>query len=75
MSKESPPTLIVHGDKDSIVPLQQAEVFVARLKEAGVPVQLIVKPGADHGWTGMDKDLETMADWFDKYLGKKAKQL
>jgi acetyl esterase/lipase len=64
------PTLIIHGDADKLVPIQQAEVFVARLKEVGVPAELVVKPGAAHGWPGLEKDFETLANWFDKYLVK-----
>lgn len=71
VNAQTAPTLILHGDKDSIVPVQQAEIFVTKMKEAGVPVELIVKKGADHGWPGMEKDLAVMADWFDKYLAKK----
>jgi acetyl esterase/lipase len=70
VSKESAPSLIIHGDADRIVPIQQAEIMVARLKEAGVPAELVAKKKADHGWQGMDKDLITLADWFDKYLKK-----
>ena len=64
------PTLIIHGDADKLVPIQQAEIFLAKLREVGVPCQLVVKPGASHGWPGLDKDMPTLADWFDKYLGK-----
>jgi acetyl esterase/lipase len=71
VSAESAPALILHGDKDDLVPLQQAEEFVARMKKAGVPAQLVVKPGAAHGWKGMDRDLEAFADWFDRHLVKK----
>jgi acetyl esterase/lipase len=69
-SADDPPTLIMHGDADLLVPIQQAEVMIAKLKEAGVTTELIVKKDAAHGWRGMDKDLETFADWFDKYLVK-----
>jgi acetyl esterase/lipase len=68
VTAQSAPALIVHGDADKLVPIQQAERIVARFKEAGVPAQLVVKPGAGHGWAGIDKDLKTLADWFDKYL-------
>jgi acetyl esterase/lipase len=68
VSSKTPPTLIVHGDKDRIVPLQQAQAIMAKFKENKVTAQLIVKEGKDHGWGGMEKDLVTMADWFDKYL-------
>jgi len=64
----SAPTLIIHGDADPHVPIQQAETFVAKMKEAGVDAKLVVKPGAKHGWPDMDKDMEQIADWFDAHL-------
>lgn len=67
VSKDSAPALIIHGDADKLVPIQQAERIVAKYKEAGVPCELVVKPGAVHGWAGMDKDVRLIADWFDKY--------
>lgn len=68
---DDPPTLIVHGDKDFLVPIQQAEIIVAKLKAVGVPAELVVKKGAGHGWLNLDQDIPTLADWFDKYLKKK----
>jgi acetyl esterase/lipase len=70
ISSETPPTLIVHGDADKLVPIQQAETFIDKLKDAGVPAELVVKKGAQHGWGDMGKDMSTIADWFDKYLKK-----
>ena len=70
VSPDDPPTLIHHGDRDTLVPLQQSEVFVAKLKEAGVPNKLVVKEGAGHGWLGIPKDIEAFADWFDEHLKK-----
>jgi acetyl esterase/lipase len=69
-----PPTLIVHGDKDILVPIQQAERFVAKLKEVNVPHKLEVRPGKGHGWAvpEMEQDLALMADWFALHLGKPA---
>ncbi|HUR66834.1 MAG TPA: alpha/beta hydrolase, partial [Chitinophagaceae bacterium] len=32
VSPDDPPILIIHGDADKVVPLQQSEIFVARLK-------------------------------------------
>jgi len=68
VSADDPPTLIIHGDADKVVPIEQAEAIVAKLKEAGVPAELVVKKGAAHGWVGMDKDIPTLADWFDKHM-------
>jgi acetyl esterase/lipase len=74
VSKKSAPALIMHGDADKLVPIQQAELFIARMKEAGVPAELVVKKGAAHGWPGLEKDVPILADWFDKYLAKKSPQ-
>jgi acetyl esterase/lipase len=71
VTAKSAPTLIIHGDADKLVPLQQSEILLAKYKAVGVPSKLIVKPGAAHGWQGMDKDLVTFADWFDTYLTKR----
>jgi acetyl esterase/lipase len=68
---DDPPSLIIHGDADTLVPIQQAKVMIAALKKVGVPTELVVKPGAGHGWKGMEKDTVTIADWFDKYLKQK----
>ena len=62
VSADDPPTLIVHGDADQLVPIQQAEIMVARLKAAGVEAKLITKPGEVHGWPRMDLDVVTFAD-------------
>jgi acetyl esterase/lipase len=69
ISADDAATLIVHGEKDTLVPVEQAERFTARLREAGVPAKLVVKKGAGHGWPGQDKDVVTFADWFDEQLG------
>ncbi len=68
VSADDPPTLIMHGDADLLVPIQQAEIIVNKLKEAHVPAELVVKKGASHGWPDMLKDVATLADWFDKHL-------
>jgi acetyl esterase/lipase len=68
VSPDDAPTLIVHGDADPLVPLQQSETFVARMKEAGVEAKLVVKPGFGHGWLTLGRDLADFADWFDAHL-------
>jgi acetyl esterase/lipase len=72
-----PPVLIVHGDADVVVPLQQSESFAAKAKEVGAPmVKIIVRKGKGHGWGDFWKskeDIDAFAEWFDKYLGGTAK--
>jgi acetyl esterase/lipase len=72
VTPDDPPTLIIHGDADRLVPLQQSELIVDKLKKAKIETNLIVKKGAGHGWIGLDKDLNQLADWFDKHLKKRS---
>jgi acetyl esterase/lipase len=68
ITAQLPPTFIIHGDQDFLVPLQQSETFVAKAKEAGATAQLVVKPGAAHGWADRQPDYKAFADWFDAQL-------
>ncbi len=70
VTAKSAPSLLFHGDKDDLVPIQQSESFLAKLKEAGVPSKLEVRPGAGHGWFTMLLEMRLVADWFDTHLKK-----
>jgi acetyl esterase/lipase len=76
VTSKLPPVLIIHGDADVVVPLQQSESFAAKAKEVGAPeVKIIVRKGKGHGWGDFWKsqeDIEQFADWFDKHLGSSA---
>ncbi len=63
-----PPTLIIQGDSDVIVPLYQAQLFERKCQEVGAQFKLIVKPGAGHSYPGWQKDVSILADWFDEHL-------
>jgi acetyl esterase/lipase len=64
-----PPTLILHGDADTLVPIQQSQTFAAKAEALGAQVRLVVRAGEGHAvWKGFDKDLGLMADWFDQHL-------
>mgnify|MGYP001044189185 CR=1 FL=1 len=71
VSADDPPTLIFHGDADQLVPIQQAELVIDKLKAAGVDCKLVVKKGAAHGWPDIQQDLVVLADWFDAHLKPK----
>jgi acetyl esterase/lipase len=68
ITSNMPPTLIIHGDSDKMVPLYQSEIFVKRCEQVKAPVRLIVREGKDHGWPGMEADMRVFADWFDQHL-------
>jgi acetyl esterase/lipase len=68
VSASSPPTLIIHGDADALVPLQQSISMVEKLKANHVDARLDVKKDFGHGWPGIGQDVQTLADWFDAHL-------
>ncbi|MBI4581584.1 MAG: prolyl oligopeptidase family serine peptidase [Planctomycetes bacterium] len=69
VTSDDPPTLIIHGDADKLVPIQQAEAIGKRFEAQHVPFKLVVRPGAGHGWPELLKDMVIFADWFDQHLG------
>lgn len=74
VSKDDPPTLLIHGDKDDLVVLKNSQDIEAALKKEGVPCELIVMQGAGHGFAGEQgkQASEALIKWFDKYLAKPA---
>ena len=69
---QTPPTLIYHGDADTLVPLDQSQRYQARAREIGRTVELVVHPGGKHGWLTMLWDIHHFADWFDQHLSRQA---
>jgi acetyl esterase/lipase len=67
VSKKAAPFLIMHGDKDLLVPLAQSEKLNAALEKAGVDTKLVVVPGAGHGFGGPDIQKQ-VSEFFDKHL-------
>ena len=68
VTPDDPPVLIIHGDKDVLVPKQQSESIIVKFKEAKVPCNLIIKEGGTHGWRNREVEEKNFLDWFDKYL-------
>ena len=50
VNKEIPNTLIIHGNKDKVVPLYQSMLLKEKLKLMDIPVQLHVLDGVDHAF-------------------------
>lgn len=68
VTSQFPPTLLIHGDADPLVPLAQSELLKTTLQEHGVQVELIVKPGGGHPWLTIAEEVKIGVDWFEKQL-------
>lgn len=66
---DDPPFLIVHGDKDGTVPINQSQLLFEALKKAGVSVRFHTITGAGHGQGFGGPEIEPMvSDFFEKKL-------
>jgi acetyl esterase/lipase len=63
-----PPTLLVHGDADTLVPLQQSQVMDDALAKAGVDHKLEVIPGGGHDDKTFGPGLSKVLQWFKDKL-------
>lgn len=63
-SKDDPPVMQVHGDRDHIVPLKHARNLNKRLKSVGVKTELVIIEGADHGVAGAGPQVAERATTF-----------
>jgi acetyl esterase/lipase len=69
VTKETPPTFLVHTMTDASVPVENSLAFVAALRKAGVPFELHLYERGPHGFAlgGKDPILTTwpdrLADW------------
>lgn len=62
-----PPFLIMHGDRDELVPPDQSRRLVRALERAGVPVELVIVEGKGHGFGGAAIDRQ-VREFFDQHL-------
>jgi dipeptidyl aminopeptidase/acylaminoacyl peptidase len=67
----STPTLILHGERDEIVPVGQAYEFYESMKRQRVPVEMVVYPRGSHA-PQEPKQVADIArrhlEWMDRYL-------
>ncbi len=69
VTANTPPFLLIHGDSDLVVPLEQSRKLQRALHTVGVAADLIIKPGGGHPWLTIHEEVAKLADWFDKQLG------
>ena len=61
ITPQSPPTIVLHGGADNLVPSNQSTILINKLQEKGVANQFVFYPAEQHGWTGPN-----LTDSFEK---------
>jgi len=67
------PVMLIHGDKDEVVPIEQARAMDAALKAAGKPSSLVVLEGEGHHlerYASRLKFLESLVGFLDANIGR-----
>lgn len=72
VTADDPPTLLIHGDADELVPIRNSERIHAALQEKKVESEFITIEGAGHGFRGEAAERASAAQvaWFEKHLLK-----
>jgi len=65
VTADDPPTILIHGDRDQAVGVEQSRLMNERLNEVKVPARLVVREGVGHAYPGWESDTAQIADWFD----------
>lgn len=55
VTRDFPPTVLIHGTEDTDVPHEQSVLMAAELRRHGVQNEFISVPGAEHGLPGGDR--------------------
>jgi acetyl esterase/lipase len=62
VTKDTPPTFLVHGGTDTAVPAENSVSFFLALRRAGVPAEIHVYEKGAHGF-GLQPGLGPISDW------------
>lgn len=68
VSKDDPPFLIMHGEKDPLVPIEQSELFYQALQKANVDSEYIVVKDGVHSFFIGKEEHERIAKFFKNKL-------
>lgn len=76
VTKDDAPALLVHGDRDPIVPVEQARLMFDRLKQAGCEVELLIQKNGGHAFEGAGVEpafpriVEASFEFLNRHLAK-----
>jgi acetyl esterase/lipase len=74
VSDRSAPSLMIHGDKDLLVPIDHSIHMRDAMTKAKATVQLVTVEGAAHGFNAKQNEqtvIPAMVGWFEKHLAAK----
>ncbi len=77
VTSDDSPTLLVHGDRDELVPLWHSEKIHQAFEKNQVESRLVVISGAGHGFDaeGNKRMFDNMVEWFERFLLEKPNNL
>lgn len=74
VTAQAPPFLILHGQRDALVPYHQGQLLYEALAAVSADVRFVSYPDAGHGaWLGMLQDPATQRGVFDQTPGTPAR--
>ena len=76
VTADDPPFLLIHGNQDTVVPLEQSQLMYERLLEMNVPAQLLIVQNAGHSplepdgpaTPPLDEIYQIISDFLEKHL-------
>ena len=57
LRKESPPLLMIQGDKDTTIPVKHAYYMEKKAKEFDAPVEILIVKNSGHNWRKVGADI------------------
>jgi acetyl esterase/lipase len=72
VSQDDPPALLIHGDKDDLVPVSNSKIIHEAFQKNNVKTELMIIEGAGHGFRDDDakRASAAMLAWFEETLLK-----
>lgn len=58
LSKDSPPLLMIQGDKDTTIPVKHAYYMKQKASEVEAPIETMIIKNAGHNWRKVDAEIE-----------------
>jgi acetyl esterase/lipase len=70
ITPDDPPFLIIHGDRDTVVPVEQSQVLDEQLRKSGVPAKLVIIKNGTHSVYGenISPTAEELVDLITTFL-------